>query len=643
MLVAQARKTVGAARLSVSLVFARGAMLSIIDRAGLVLVGNALRLNRATLGAGTFTRAGCLLAMRPAFAMMCVLIAGCAKPAASRPPSPPATVAIAAPSAPDPASTEPAALAPGAALAEARALFASANATEPYDVPEHAAALEAAGLDETRAAFLLRSAAAACLATQAPCEGLSVSPSSKEQEAIAHTIRMLIEQLGAVGSDATLPLLVRIDARGVYVLEHDGKRWVGRAPRADESDDLAYFFVAVSEASASVGQATEKGPAVFGKRAPPNAEREKLTEEMAAARMRGNSREHALAARGYLTTLGYPGPLRGDEESNVTWGGPWYAYVMRELALSTEIVGEVGEAAELYRRATPGGGGCGTTVDSRRADQNRGLIRVMEGARGCRPIVAERLYASSRGWRHEWYGPKRLADAGFDLARLYRGALLTRGRDADPVELRAALAAIPGSLGTAALARYASRGAEEWDARVRGFEGFADTAGKRAVPIAVARARAGPVESRTRALNVVAELAAHTGSDPCKPTRRGWSHRHHRSGDDRAIRALNATCDTKFSSAELADLARAITALSSDKDPKVREAVARALGQIAMAASVPTLNALLSDPFKLEGSTLCTTTGGGPERCRPNWPVREEARNALDRIAEVRRRSSSPR
>jgi len=37
MLVAQARKTVGAARLSVSLVFARGAMLSIIDRAGLLL------------------------------------------------------------------------------------------------------------------------------------------------------------------------------------------------------------------------------------------------------------------------------------------------------------------------------------------------------------------------------------------------------------------------------------------------------------------------------------------------------------------------------------------------------------------------------------------------------------------------------
>jgi hypothetical protein len=492
---------------------------------------------------------------------------------------------------------------------------------------------------------------------------------------------MMMGQLGAVGSDASLSLLVRLDARGVYdahdalehvlerrvaaggaacepptgaeleaqkaaladfaVLEHDGKRWVGRAPRADESDDLAYLFVAVSDASAPVGEATDKGPAVFGKRAPPNAERERLTEEMLAARMRGSSREHALAARGYLTTLGYPGALRGDEESKVTWGGPWYAYVMRELALSTEILGEAAEAAELYRRASPGGGGCGTTVDSRRADQSRGLIRVVEGARGCRPIVAERLFASSKGWRHEWYGPKRLADAGFDLARLYRGALLTRGREAEAVEVRAALAAIPGSLGTAALARYASRGAEEWDTRVRGLEGYADTAGKRAVPIALARARGGPAESRTRALGVLAELAAHTGSDPCTSSQYGWFHGHGSSGDDRAIRALNATCDTKFSSAELLDIVRAIAALSTDKDPTVREAVARALGRIAMAASVPTLTALLSDPWKIEGSTVCTSTGDGPERCRPNWPVREEARTALDGIAEVRRRSSA--
>jgi HEAT repeat protein len=89
------------------------------------------------------------------------------------------------------------------------------------------------------------------------------------------------------------------------------------------------------------------------------------------------------------------------------------------------------------------------------------------------------------------------------------------------------------------------------------------------------------------------------------------------------------------------DIVRAIAALSTDKDPTVREAVARALGRIAMAASVPTLTALLSDPWKIEGSTVCTSTGDGPERCRPNWPVREEARTALDGIAEVRRRSSA--
>jgi hypothetical protein len=620
--------------------------------------------------------------MRPVFAILCVLFAGCAKPAASRPaascPAPaPVSVANEAPPPTEPAPAEPAAIAPEVALAEARSRFANAKVSEPYEVPAHAAELAAAGLDETRAALLVRSAVAECLATELRCDGLSVLPESKEQEAAAHTVRLLLEQLGAVGHDATLPLLVRLDSRGVYgasdaleqvlerraaaartacepptaaelqaqkaaladfaVLEHDGTRWVGRAPSADESEDLAYLFVAVSDESAPVGQAPERGPPVFGKRAAPNAEREALILEMAAARMRGNSSAHALVARRYLTTLGYPGPLRGDEESNVMWGGPKYAYVMRELAVSTEILGELGEAADLYRRANPGGGGCGTTVESRRADQSRGLIRVVEGSQGCRPVVAERLYASSRGRRNEWYGPKRLADAGFDLARLYRGALLTRGRDAEPSELRGALAAIPGTFGAAALARYVSRGAEEWDARVRGLEGLADTAGKRAVPILIARAKTGPVASRTRALNALGELAAHTGSDPCKPGLRGWFHSHHGSRDEREIRALNATCDTRFSSAELADTARRISALSSDKDPSVREEVARALGQIASAASVPTLTALLSDPFKLEGSTVCSTTGNGPERCRPNWPVREQARTALDRIADVRK------
>ena len=44
-----------------------------------------------------------------------------------------------------------------------------------------------------------------------------------------------------------------------------------------------------------------------------------------------------------------------------------------------------------------------------------------------------------------------------------------------------------------------------------------------------------------------------------------------------------------------------------------------------------------ADAFKLEGSTICTTTGNGPERCPLNWPVREAAREALERIADVRK------
>jgi hypothetical protein len=330
--------------------------------------------------------------------------------------------------------------------------------------------------------------------------------------------------------------------------------------------------------------------------------------------MRGDVAEHARAARGYLTSLGYPGALRGDEESTVAWGGPLFAYVMRDLAYSTEILGEMEESAELYRRANPGGGACGTTVHSRYAEQIRGFIRVSEASHGCRPTVAFRLFATSDGDRHEWYGPKRLADAGFDLARLYRGALLTQGR----------------------------QGAADWDERVRALEGYADTAGKLAIPIAIARAKAGPVEQRTRALRVLSELAASQGSDPCNPSWQGWFRGHWSSMDERPIRALNATCASKLNATDLAALVRTVASLAADKEWQVRYGVAHTLGEMGAVASIPTLKLLEADAFEMKGSTICTRTGDGPEKCHPNWPVREQARTALEQIASIRRLEHSP-
>ena len=566
-----------------------------------------------------------------------------------------------APVAPPPKKTAPAVIAllsREAALAEARGRFAGVEIQEPYQVPDHAAELSRGGLDEARAVLLVRSALATCLAHAEPCTGTGILPDERASEsdtADGAVVRMLVAQLGAVAGETSLELLARLRAHGVdgaedgieQVLERrasaahtrcappttaelDAKRaelasyevlesrsagWQGRPPTADERDDLAYFFAAIREAGTNVGDAAERGPATFGKRAPPSAERQELLRAMDAALARGEILAHARAARSYLTTLGYPGPLRGEEESDVAWGGPRYAYVMRALALSTEMLGDANESAALYRRAAPGGGACGTSVDTRRASQIRGLIRVTEAARGCRPTVSERLYASNAGYRHAWYGPQRLADAGFDLARLYRGALLTRGHDA----------------------------AEDWDARVRALEGLADTAGKPAIAAAAAQAKAGPVASRTRALHVLAQLAGRSGSDPCTSRSGGWFGSHGMSSDDRTIRPLDATCLTKLSTTEQADLVRTLLTLATDRAPEIREHVASTLGEIAPANADTTLTTLLSDPFRLEGSTICSSTNGGPDRCRENWPVREAARSALDRIAELRKRDAAAR
>lgn len=592
---------------------------------------------------------------RASVALLLPLLAACAHVA----PRPPTTKVVTV--APAPRGTAPVEivlLAREVALAEARARFASVEIRQAYQVPEHATELSRGGLDEARTVLLVRSALARCLAHPEPCAGVGILPDERASEADTadgELVRMLVAQLGAVAGEATLELLARLNAHGVdgaedaieqllerrasgahttcappttaeldakraaiagyAVLESKGAGWQGRPPTPDERDDLAYFFAAIREAGTNVGDAAERGPAAFGKRAPPSAEREALLRSMDAALARGDVLAHARAARSYLITLGYPGPLRGEEESDIAWGGPRYAYVMRALALSTEMLGDANESAELYRRAAPGGGGCGTSVDTRRASQIRGLIRVTETARGCRPTVSERLYASSSGYRHAWYGPQRLADAGFDLARLYRGALLTRGHDA----------------------------AEDWDTRVRALEGLADTAGKPALAAAVAQAKAGPLASRTRALQVVAQLAQRSGSDPCVPWPGGWFGSHHSSGDTRSIRSLDATCQTKLSSTEQADLVRALLSLATDRAPEIREHVASTLGEIAPANADAALTTLLSDPFRLEGSTICSSTNGGPDRCRENRPVREAARSALDRIAELRKRDAAAR
>jgi len=153
--------------------------------------------------------------MHRAFLLALPLLAiACARAPLARP----TKVVTVAPAPKAPAPVEIALLSRDAALAEARARFAAAEIRGLYEIPEHAAGLARGGLDEGRTALLVRSALAACLARPDPCVGAGVLPdagASKTESTDRETVRMLVEQLGALANESTLELLVRLDAHGV--------------------------------------------------------------------------------------------------------------------------------------------------------------------------------------------------------------------------------------------------------------------------------------------------------------------------------------------------------------------------------------------------------------------------------------------
>ncbi|MFY0541563.1 hypothetical protein [Nannocystis pusilla] len=214
-----------------------------------------------------------------------------------------------------------------------------------------------------------------------------------------------------------------------------------------------------------VGGAVEASPGSPLTPAAPDPENDRLAAAAGDAKARGDVVGLVQHGRAYLARLGFPGPVNGRAESHWAWGGARYSYVFRDLALGAELLGDPTLAGQLYRRADPGGGMCGTSVSYRWSEQVRGAIRSAERAGDCRVAVAERLLDVD-GPRDMYpkpapdsmdYGPARLAAAGFDVARLYRGALLTAGRDAEPAVLRAALERAPEPLRAVALSPGAPR------------------------------------------------------------------------------------------------------------------------------------------------------------------------------------------
>ncbi|HEY3354119.1 MAG TPA: HEAT repeat domain-containing protein [Polyangia bacterium] len=497
--------------------------------------------------------------------------------------------------------------------------------------------LAAARLDEARLMTLVEGIAARCPAGGAPCEALGVL--GKGDPAASRVMQRLLEVLGELGSRRAGPLLWRLAGRGVYgaegalhrVLEREaaraaaagrcapptaaavaaaeralgdflevravGGRLVAARPAPAALADLAYLLAAIEvRPEVGVAPAAEAGGA-WHQPGPLHPGRVLLADALERAKRRGDPEGVAAAARAYLESLGYPGPIRAGEEHDFAWGGPRFAYVMRDLALAAEYLGRFDEAAGLYRRANPGGGACGSSVSYRWQEQVQGAIRAEEGRGRCRAAVLERLLAVA-GWDSDRrYGPARLTAAGFDVARLYRGALVTANRDADPAALQAALAAAPPGLRQAALARLAARGPEALERRVFALEGAADTGRAAALPVLLAAARAGVPAVAARALAAVGELAQRPEADPC---RGGIGFGGSSNVWRRAIRPLGRDCATRVGRAQADALARDVVPWLADRDPRVRDAAAAALGQIGSPVALGPLRQLLANPGRAE-------------------------------------------
>lgn len=637
--------------------------------------------------------------MRRLLALMLMLmaaeVAACAAPRATRPePRPVGTVAAPPRPAPPESPPEPA-LDPAEARASAEKLVAEAKLGPYVNDAETLRRAREIGLDETRTRRLAEAMVKDCLDAQTPgakaCAAFDIlAPSVPDA-----TLETLLVYLGEIGETKgytpSMRFLVRLHARGSTRAGMEVERllmrrmtsWiettatcspptgaeiaastaalgdfavveaalaatptpkskavsvlVARKPTPAELSDLAYFYaatVAGSGASVASSEEDKQGTRLVSS-SPDLAVRDGLAKELRGALFAGNLEAHSALARQYLESLGYPGKIRDAEEADRRWGGPAYSYVMRDLARSAELLGKRDDAEALYRRATPGGGACGTSAASVRTDQIQGVIRTSEQTRGCRAVVAERLFSVSTD--QEIYGTARLTAAGFDVARLYRGALLTLGRrDVTGLEQ---LFRADARLGPAALARLQVRGQEAWADQVRAIAGYAAEAKARAIPQLVALARRGLAIDRVAALDALGSLLEDRGQDPCLAFGAWGSHR---SGGQRKVSALSHACATELPSPEVDKLVKTLSGFATDPNPEVREAVAVALGQTGMPSARSSLALLATDPHAVAGS-VCHKNPDGTDRCTPNRPVRQAAEDGLVRIREADARRAEER
>ncbi|NUP05099.1 MAG: hypothetical protein HOW73_03445 [Polyangiaceae bacterium] len=374
-----------------------------------------------------------------------------------------------------------------------------------------------------------------------------------------------------------------------------------------ERADLAYLYAAVRDSGPAFGSDAWVPSSPLPAGHPDLQLRAKLNAEMDTAHRAGDIGQYAKTARDYLASLGYPGPLRTEEDGAAHWKGPGYLEVLREYARAREMLGETAEAERAYRHTRHVNGTHDQIV--------KGAIRTAEVRAGCEGSVAERLFAINQP--EDFYGINRLIEDGYDVPRLYRGALLTSGR-ADPAEVRRALQASP--LRREGIARLERLGSEWWAGRTRAIPGLADTARAKSVDALARVAAKGDRYDQLEALLTLGRLLRDDGADPCKKVN---VPRIYLIGGLRAVQPM-VECGSKIDPTLVTALVRSLAPLQNSPDDEVLHDFVGLLGLLGSVEAKPLLQSVIA------------TSGA-----RANGEIEERARSELSRIdmAEINRRA----
>ncbi len=325
-----------------------------------------------------------------------------------------------------------------------------------------------------------------------------------EETRSENTLRQAVQESFCLAPTGSEVAQMKKNLLDFVVIRGEPQHLLATFPTAEELEDLAYFMVAVAEESREM-----RG---YGDRLGSLAEKDS---------------ERELSRNRLFSSLkqSYPDLLINQQEEDgpeETWSHSnspeSEEEPVRALVWALFEAGRCAEATALYQVSY--------SPEEKRSQFIRASISCEERQQHCRGTVSARLASINMPASDpdNLYGPQRLAAAGFDVHRLYRGAWLTAFRDMDSLQLKALFEKSPAPMRAAALSRLAKNGPEAWEFRVRALEGLADLEQKLSIErlMQVVRVRQLSVEypvsssPTIRSIDILTALTSRPWADPCK-------------------------------------------------------------------------------------------------------------------------------